>query len=143
MVKQGFRESYSGNTLGCSLTAATYTAIVSVDSVSASTTFYTGTTINDVPSDESWAEALQTLFSGFTGITNTIVDLQTNSIIIETACSREANPLAFAPIETYLRIDYSSSCNCGPLSCYILAENTPILSAENGDLLVWTLNCTS
>ena len=143
ITSEGFKHSFSSNTSGCTYSSATFTAVVSVDGVSSTTTFYTGTTINDVPTDEQWSEALQTLFSGYTGITNTIVDLQTNTITLETRCERGVNPLAFAPIETYLQVNFLAQCVCGEPTCYILAENTPILQAQNGDLLVWTLNCTS
>lgn len=139
MANQGFQENFANS--ACTVTAITYTAIVSVSGVSASTLFYSANTITDYPSDELWGDALQTLFSGYTGITDTIVDVETNSLLIQTACSRTANQLAFANVKTKLKIDYFVSCNLGPQTCYILAESMPILSTESGDLLIWSETC--
>ena len=139
MANQGFQQNFSNS--ACTVTAITYTAIVSVSGVSASTLFYSANTITDTPSDELWGDALQTLFSGYTGITSTIVDVETNSLLLQTACSTTANELAFASVKTNLKIDYYVSCNLGPQTCYILAENLPILSTESGNLLIWNPNC--
>jgi len=139
MANQGFQQNFGSS--ACTVTAITYTAIVSVSGVSASTLFYSANTITDYPSDELWGDALQTLFSGYTGITNTIVDVETNSLLLQTVCSTTANQLAFANVKTNLKIDYYVSCNLGPQTCYILAENMPILSTESGNLLIWNPNC--
>ena len=135
MATQGFQQNFGMS--ACTVTATTYTANVSVSGISASTIFYTGTSLNDVPSDELWGDALQELFSGYTGITSTIVDVETNSLVLQTVCSRTANELAFANVTTSLKINYYVSCNTGPQTCFILAESLPILTSESGDSLIY------
>jgi hypothetical protein len=60
-----------------------------ISGVSATTMFYTGTTLTEYPSDELWANTIKDLILTYEGIDSVILDLPNNKITIKTDCESE------------------------------------------------------
>lgn len=109
MLNDGYQTVTSGET-GCILSSATFVASVSVEPSGYTDTlaFYTGTTLVDVPSDNDWFNALESLLNTVPGIGNVIVDPVNNQLIIQSSTSD--NSLNDQKIVIELIIDYNFNC---------------------------------
>lgn len=84
MLNDGFRDLTDGNP-NCILNSAIFVAIVEVEpaGLSASSVFYTGTTLTDVPADNLWISAIQTLLQSVPGVNSVSIDPTNNQIVIQ------------------------------------------------------------
>lgn len=110
MLNQGYQSYISGQT-GCTLTSAKYTAIVTINGVSSGNTFYTGYTLNDLPSNSQWGDSLVGLINSFSGVSSAMVSLVDNTLTILSNCSTSTNILSGAIVEVSLQIDYEINCD--------------------------------
>jgi hypothetical protein len=83
---------------------------VVVNGVTASTQYYTGTTLGDYPSDEEWFGVIQSLLTSFPEIGTVEYDALGNLVIISTSCTSQS--LSNATIEINFKISYDVSCVC-------------------------------
>jgi hypothetical protein len=85
MLNDGFNDLANEN-VGCQLVSATFVAEVSTspEGYSATSAFYTGYTLNDVPADNLWYDTVKSLLLQIPGILSVIVDPLTNEISIQT-----------------------------------------------------------
>jgi hypothetical protein len=85
MLNQGFDDLTSGNT-SCGLVSATFGIKVSVNPLgtSASSNFFTTTSLVTAPADNQYYNAVKSLLSTISGIGNVIIDDSINQITIET-----------------------------------------------------------
>jgi hypothetical protein len=90
MLVEGFYDLTSGDT-NCILTGSTFEAVVSIGSISASTIFYSGETLNDYPDDELWVETIETILLDFPDISSVESDLENNTIKITTQCNYDGD----------------------------------------------------
>jgi hypothetical protein len=112
MLVEGYYDLISGDT-NCVLNEAIFEANVIISGVSASTTFYTGTTLTEYPSDQLWANTIKDLILTYSGITNVILDLPNNKITIKTDCDSE---ISYDDVQVLVNmvIHYDISCvSCG------------------------------
>lgn len=93
----------------CVLNQTIFTANVVVSGVTGSTTFYTGTTLDDYPSDNLWGTTVRNLLLTFDGIGNVTINNTTNKITITTDCASDVS-LLDADILIYMVINYDVSC---------------------------------
>ena len=119
MLNEGFLDIISGESAtNCVLNEAVFTCdiVVSGDSgttlwVSGGTVpFYTGYTLNDVPSDQLWADTIQSILAGIPEIENVEINQLTNTVKIFSNCNGEDDPLRNGYIDIDLQIDYDISC---------------------------------
>ena len=84
ILVDGFYDLTSGNT-DCILTQAVYTAKVQVQPLGTilTNTFYTGTSLNDVPSDGLWFSTIENMIESISGIIDVQIDPVTNQITIK------------------------------------------------------------
>jgi uncharacterized protein (DUF2141 family) len=84
ILVDGFYDLTSGNT-NCVLTQAIYTAQVQVQPLGTilTNTFYTGTSLNDVPSDGLWFSTIENMIEGISGIIDVQIDAVNNQITIK------------------------------------------------------------
>lgn len=112
MLVEGYYDLISGDT-NCILNESIFEANVIISGVSASTTFYTGTTLTEYPSDSLWANTIKDLILTYSGITNVILDLPNNKITIKTDCESEIS-YDDAQVLVNMVIHYDISCvSCG------------------------------
>ena len=85
MMNEGFNDLTSGNT-SCSLVSATFGVKVSVNPLgtTASSNFFTSTSLVSAPADNQYYNAVKSLLSTISGIGNVIIDESNNQITIET-----------------------------------------------------------
>jgi hypothetical protein len=101
----------------CILNNAVFEAVVSVSGVSANTEFYTGYTLNDVPSNTLYSNTIRNLLLSFEGIGNVVINNTTNKIVITTDCNSSVS-LLNAQVIINLIIHYDISCvSCAFLPC--------------------------
>jgi hypothetical protein len=112
MLVEGYYDLISGDT-NCVLNEAIFEANVIISGVSASTTFYTGTTLTEYPSDSLWANTIRNLILTYDGIGNVILNLPNNKITIKTDCESEIS-YDDAQVLVNMVIHYDISCvSCG------------------------------
>lgn len=109
MVNEGFYDLTTGNT-NCVLSAATYIATIEVSGNTYQQSFYTGTTLTDVPSESQWVDSLESILSGITGVASYTVNPQTNIIEVKSDCDGNTDPLSDSEFIVGLRIEYNINC---------------------------------
>ena len=109
MLNEGYYDLTTGNT-SCDLISATFTAKVSVNpsGVVATQTFFTSTSLVQVPTDNQWYNTIRTLLLGIPGVGNVTIDQLNNQITIET--SRNNTTLEGQEIVIDLVIEYDIIC---------------------------------
>jgi len=85
MLNEGYADLTSGNT-NCNLISATFSASVSMNPAgySASTPFYTTTSLNDAPSDNLYYDTVRNLLLSVPGIGGVTINQLTNQITVQT-----------------------------------------------------------
>jgi hypothetical protein len=108
ILVEGFNDLTSGNT-NCSLISAVYTAQVEVQPQNTvlNNTFYTGTTLVDVPSDNAWYNTITNLLQSVSGISSVSVDPITNQISISASPN---SPIVNQEVSVKLIIVYDIIC---------------------------------
>lgn len=112
MLNEGFFDLTSGDT-NCILNSAIFTANVSVNGVISQDVFYVSSGSTDYPSEQQWADSISGLLYSYSGITEVIIDIEKNQIIIKNGCnegSTSGNLLSDANVKVNLYIDYDISC---------------------------------
>jgi hypothetical protein len=116
MLLEGFTDLTSGDT-NCILNQAVFEVVVTltgVTSVTTATTFFTGTSLNDFPSDDDYYNVVESLLLSFTGITEVIVEPIENKITIATICN-PSDEYIDTDVLIEIKIYYDISCeNIGP-----------------------------
>ena len=114
MVNEGFYDLTSADT-NCILNEVIFTAVVDVGGNVTSNTFYTGTTLDDYPSDTEWSNIITTMLLSYNGITGVTVNTINNSIKITTPC----DTLSGVNIKVDLLLSYDISCQqLGPMTSH-------------------------
>lgn len=108
MLIEGYYDLISDDT-DCVLNESIFEAKVVISGVSATTMFYTGTTLTEYPSDELWANTIKDLILTYEGISNVILDLPNNKITIKTDCDSE---ISYDNVQVLVNmvIHYDISC---------------------------------
>jgi hypothetical protein len=109
MLNQGYEQLTSGRT-DCSLISATFNLNVYVEpsGLSGTTTFYTSTSVTDIPADNLYYDAAQSLLLSVPGVQNVIVNPVPNEIIIQSSTTN--TELVGKTIILKLFIDYNIIC---------------------------------
>ena len=104
MLNEGFNDLTSGNT-NCGLVSAVYVAEVVVSGVTYQQSFFTGTTLLDVPTDQQWYDAVEALLLTVPGVSAVTVDSTSSVISIQTE-----GDLANQQVVIDLIIQYDINC---------------------------------
>jgi hypothetical protein len=110
MLNEGYLDVTSGYT-GCSLNSAEFIMELTINGSAFTNTFYTATTLNDVPQDTLWQSTIEDTLSGIVDISNYTLSLIDNTIHIESNCSGDDDPLSDANFKLELTIEYDVTCN--------------------------------
>ena len=108
MLLEGFYELNIGNT-NCILNEAIFEAVVTVNGVTTTDDFYTGTTLNEYPTIEQWVDAVEGLLSAYEGLGEVTFDIEGNGMKITSDCNSEVS-LTDAGIDISMKIYYDISC---------------------------------
>ena len=104
MLNEGFNDLTSGNT-NCLLSSAVYVAEVVVSGNTYQQSFYTGTTLLDIPTDQDWYNTVETLLLTVPGVSAVSVDTNSSVITIQTE-----GGLANQQVVIDLIIQYDINC---------------------------------
>jgi hypothetical protein len=104
MLNEGYNDLTSGNT-DCLLSTAEFVAEVNVTGTTYSESFYTGTTLLDVPSDTLWYTTIEDIISSIPGVSSVTIDTTNSNITIQTE-----GDLANQQITIDLIIQYNIDC---------------------------------
>ena len=104
MLNDGYEDLTVGNT-NCILNKAIFTAQVEVTGTTYQTTFYTGYTLLDVPSDALWYSTVETLLESIPNVLSVTIDSTSSQITIQTT-----QELSNKQFKIELLIDYDISC---------------------------------
>jgi hypothetical protein len=109
MFNDGFQDLTESNT-NCTLSSATFTAKVSVNPMSISTTqqIYASTSLIDVPSDQLWYTTIRAMLYTVPGVGSVVIDENNNLITIQTL--PDSSILNGQQILVELVINYDISC---------------------------------
>lgn len=105
MLLEGFYDLTVGDT-NCILNEALFKVIVTVGSETMENTFFTGTTLNDYPTNEEFTTVVENMLLDFQGVTGVTLNYEENSIKITTPC----NTLQGNNVVVDLVISYDVSC---------------------------------
>lgn len=109
MLFDGYLDLITNET-GCTLNSTIFTAKVSVEpmGISTSNVFYTGTSLNDYPADNTWFNVVKSLLQTIPGVGLVTVDSLTNQLYIQT---NPSNPILLnQKIIIELIINYDIDC---------------------------------
>ena len=113
MLNEGFIDITSGYT-DCVFNSAELTCNLTISGstfTSAFTeTFYTATTLNDVPQDTVWQSTIDGILSGITEIGSYEINLLDNTLTITSKCSGDSDPLSDADFSLGLSVVYDVVC---------------------------------
>lgn len=121
MMNECYLDLTSGYT-NCTLNSAVYNCeayvtgettsgiFVSGDTVS----FYTGTTLTDVPSDQLWGDTIESIFDNIPEIRSTTIDFLNNTIECVSECNGDLDPFRNGWISIKLKIDFDITCGAAP-----------------------------
>jgi hypothetical protein len=109
MVYEGFSDLTSGNT-NCVLFSATYIAVVQASGNTYEESFYTATTLNDVPSESLWVQTLESIISGIPGVSSYNIDATTNTVQVVSTCDGDVDVLSDSEFILGIKIDYDIYC---------------------------------
>lgn len=109
MLAEGYFDIADGNT-NCILNSAILSANITINDVLTTQVFYTGTSLNDVPSNSLWFSTITSMLLSVYGVGSVIIDEEANSIKILTNCDISDNILNDATVLIDLSIDYDVSC---------------------------------
>jgi uncharacterized protein (DUF2141 family) len=104
LLNQGFQDVV-GSTTDCILVESIFTISVDVSGNTYSDSFYTGSTLLDIPTDAQYYTAVENLLEGINGITNVTINSTTGEIMIYTD-----GVLGNQSISIDLTIDYTINC---------------------------------
>jgi len=107
-VIEGFHDLTMDFT-NCELNQTIFTLLTEVDGVEKSQVLYTGTTINDFPTDDIYYNALEELLLSYEVIGQVIIDALNNTLTIITNCE-VSDQIQSIPVKVSLNIFYDISC---------------------------------
>ena len=120
MLNEGYNDLIFGET-NCVLNTAIFVAYVTIGDYTGSTQFYTGTTLNEYPTDTLWEETITDLIYGSPQIGEVIID--GNTITINTNCDETS--LYSSNVLISLKIIYEIGKPCPPPTPTPTPTNTP------------------
>lgn len=105
---EGFHDLTSGDT-NCILNQSIFELITDIDGVIKTTSFYTGTSLNDFPFDNLYYDLLEEQLLSYPVVGQVVVNAIENKVTIITDCNVAEN-LEGIVVKVYLNIIYDISC---------------------------------
>lgn len=111
-ITQMFYDGWVDLTTGsnCILNYATFIAVITIGDQIYQSNFYTTYSISDVPADNLYIDALQSLLDGAYGVGNFNINPTTNIITISSDCNLPYDVLQDMEIKIDVKIEYDFNC---------------------------------
>jgi hypothetical protein len=123
MLNEGFND-LTIDDVNCVLNSAIFQVRITLDGEVTSSDFYTGTTLNDFPSDNLWYDTIKEILTNLDGIGDVIIDPENNIIKILSNCDPNIN-LSDKQLLIDMVIFYDISC----VVCDITPTPTPVVTS--------------
>jgi len=130
MLLEGFFDLTSGDT-NCILNSSIFEAVVSVDGIVQTGIFYSGTGVNDFPTDSVFFDTVENLLLNYPNIETVIIDPVTGNLKISTLCNPPIT-IMDATVIIDVKVYYNISCEvCAPPvnTETIIRINTTLISS--------------
>jgi Leucine-rich repeat (LRR) protein/uncharacterized protein (DUF2141 family) len=130
MLNEGFKDLTVGQT-GCNLLQSVFDIKISVNpsGYSVNESFFTGYTLNSVPSDNLYINTLREMLLNIPGVGGVIVNGDTNQLTINTIPGDDT--LIGQQIIVELVINYDILCNCSPPINFDITANWSLVGVTN------------
>ena len=109
MLNEGFVDLTSGYT-NCYFSSATFTCEIDINGSAFTQTFYTATTLNDVPQDTLWVSTIEDILSTVSQVGSYTIDIIRNQISVKSNCDGDYDPLGGTEISIGVSINYDIYC---------------------------------
>ena len=109
MLNEGYLDITSGYT-NCVFNSAELICEIDINGSAFTQTFYTATTLNDVPQDTVWQSVIENILSGIPQIESYEINLLNNTLTIYSNCDGDDDPLGDADFSLGLSIVYDVTC---------------------------------
>lgn len=109
MLNEGYLDIISGYT-GCSFNSAELICEIDINGSAYTQTFYTATTLNDVPQDSAWQSVIENILSGIPQIESYEINLLNNTLTIYSNCDGDEDPLSDADFSLGFSVVYDVTC---------------------------------
>jgi len=119
MLNEGFYD-LTVDDLNCVLNNAVFQVKAVIGQTIGTKNFYTGTTLNDYPSDNLWYDTIRDVIENLIGIGTITIDAENNILIILSSCDTEIS-ISNTEISIDLVIFYDISC----VACNVPISPTP------------------
>lgn len=129
MLNEGYIDLTSGYT-DCVFNSAELTCEITINGSAFTETFYTATTLNDVPMDVVWQSTIESILSGITEISGYDINLLTNTLSIRATCEGSDYQLEDAYFSLSLSINYDIICSAPIYEA--LYTSTSLTNIEGG-----------
>lgn len=124
MINEGFIDLVSGYT-NCVLNSAILTCDINIGGTAYTQTFYTATTLNDIPQDSLWQSTIEGILSSISEVGSYTIDLLNNQLIIKSNCDGSEDPLGGKTIDINLDIEYDINCEASANTmCFNFSSST-------------------
>jgi hypothetical protein len=114
MLLEGFHD-LTINDVNCVLNQSIFSAQISLNGITTTIPFFTGTSLNDYPTDYEWYNLLSDILNGYEGIDKVIIGEETNQLTIVTFCGDDVIDLNNENVTINMIINYDIGCfACNP-----------------------------
>ena len=136
MLNEGYIDLVGTGATACTLNTAVFNYDIEISGITYSGPFYTGTTLNDYPSDNLWVDTIDNVLSGLTPspIQSYTINLVDNTISLLSDCTGDVDPLRNTVFGLGLNINYNITCATGATPTPTLTPTqtpTPTLTPTN------------
>jgi len=114
MLIEGFHD-LTINDVNCVLNQSIFSAQVSLNGITTTVPFFTGSSLNDYPTDYEWYNTLSDILNSYEGIDKVIIGEETNQLTIVTFCGDDVINLNNENVTINMIINYDIGCfACNP-----------------------------
>lgn len=125
MLSEGFYDLTSEDS-NCVLNQSLFSVVAEVSGVTYQEIFFTGTSLNEFPSDNIFYNTVESILLNINGIEKVIFNSSVNQIVINTGCENQTITLIDSEIIISVLIEYDITCSsCGGAS---VEEDFPLIT---------------
>ena len=108
MLNEGYQDLINGDI--CQLNYANFNTVITVGSNVYTETFFTTTSLGNVPTDDLWIASIENLLGSAYGIGSLSINSSQNIVLILSDCNLSYDILQDQNIKIDLQIQYDISC---------------------------------
>lgn len=111
MYNEGFYDISNDLGSNCEIVTGEFITVITVDGVEYEDSFYTSTSLDDVPDTSLYVQSISDILDGISGVGSYEFDLENNKVSVYTDCENDDNALNGSIMCVKLTINYDIECN--------------------------------